>query len=207
MKRPCIYCGQDEGTTRDHIPPKCLFPKPCPNIALITVPCCEPCRRRDEINDALVRDLLISTREAEPHQAVQSQLASARNRSFKRPSQLRAVLRHMTQADVHSPGGIYLRSAPAFNLDSLVMDSFFERVARGLLHEERRCGFVSCTTQWSRSRDPVICTNFAREGRSRAIGDVFSYSVRFLEGHLASIWLLTFYDRLPFFIHLKPSVA
>ena len=207
MKRPCIYCGQNEGTTQDHIPPKCLFPRPSPNIALITVPCCEPCRRRDEINDALVRNLLISTCEAEPHQAVQSQLASTRNRSFKRPSQLKAVLRQMTQADVHSPGGIYLYSAPAFNLDSPVMDSFFHRVARGLLHEERRCGFVPCTTRWRPNRDPVTCANFAREGRSRGIGDVFSYSVCFLEGHLSSIWLLTFYDRLHFFIHLQPSVA
>ena len=206
MKHPCIYCGQKEGTTRDHIPPKCLFLRPCPNIARITVPCCEPCRRRDAKNDELIRNLLVSTREAEPHPVVQTQLAAARNRSFDHPSQFKAVLRQMVQADV-CRGGIYLRSAPAFNLDRPFMNRFFERVARGLLHEEKRCGFVPCTTEWRRTRDPVICAKFARERGSRAIGDVFSYSVLFSEGHLSSIWLLTFYDRLHFFVHLQASGA
>ena len=170
---------------------------------MITVPCCEPCRRRDETNDALVRNLLVSTCEAEPHQTVQDQLASARNRSFDLPSQFKAVLRHVIQTDVYSPGGIYLRSAPAFNLDSPIMDSFFHRVVRGFLHEERRCGFVPCAIIWRRKRDPVICADFARKCGSRAIGDIFSYSFLFSEGHLSSIWLLTFYDRLHFFIHLQ----
>jgi len=206
VKHPCIYCGQNEGTTQDHIPPKCFFPRPCPNISRITVPCCESCRRHDEKNDELVRNLLVSTCEAEPHQAVHDQLASTRNRSFERPSKFKAVLRHVIQADINSPGGIHLRSAPAFNLDSPVMDSFLHRVVRGLLQEERQCGFVPCTIEWCRKRDTVICADFARQRGSRAVGDVFSYSVWFSDGHLSSIWLLTFYDHLHFFIHLQTSV-
>jgi hypothetical protein len=151
--------------------------------------------------------LLISTREVEAHEIVQTQLAGARNRSFECPSQLKAVLRHMTQADVHSSGGVYLGSAPAFNLDTPVMDSFFHRVVRGLLHEERQCGFLPCTIQWRLSPDRVVYADFVRVGRSRSIGDIFSYSALFLEGHLASIWLLSFYGRLRFIVHLQPSVA
>lgn len=38
----CYLCGATENLTRDHIPPKGLFPKPRPSN-LYTVPCCEPC--------------------------------------------------------------------------------------------------------------------------------------------------------------------
>lgn len=203
MKQFCIYCGEKDATSLDHIPPKCLFLRPCPNVARITVPCCEPCRRRDETNDALVRNILISTREAEPHHAVQGQLAGARNRSFYHPSQLRAVLQHMTQADVHSAGGIYLGSAPAFDFGSSVMDGFLHRVTRALLHEEQKCGFVPSTIEWRVNPAPDVCHDLAREGRSRVVGDVFSYSALFLEGHLNSIWLLTFYESLRFVVHLQ----
>ena len=42
MKKSCIYCGNTEDLTKDHIPPKTLFPKPRPSN-LITVPCCKNC--------------------------------------------------------------------------------------------------------------------------------------------------------------------
>jgi hypothetical protein len=207
MKGLCIYCGEMEGTTHDHIPPKCFFPKPCPNIQRITVPCCEACRLQHETNDAFVRNLLISTIEAEPHQAVQSQLGTRRNRSFRDRQQLKAVLNHMALADVHSKAGIYLGSAPAFNFDSPRMDSFFHRLARGLLHEETQTGFVQSRIEWRRNPPPDICEDFLRQGRFRVVGDIFSYCVLLVEGELTSLWLLTFYERLRFIVLLRPIVA
>ncbi|EII2379429.1 TPA: hypothetical protein ACGG79_003481 [Vibrio cholerae] len=37
----CAICGFREATTRDHVPPKAIFPKPRP--AMITVPACSEC--------------------------------------------------------------------------------------------------------------------------------------------------------------------
>src|SRR5438093_4202996 len=115
MKRVCIYCGQNPGVTRDHIPPRCFFEEPCPNINRITVPCCLGCKVSGEPNDAAARNVLISTMEAEPHRVIQSQLANARNRAFKDHGQLSLVLKHMVWSDLYSAGSIYLGSAPAFN--------------------------------------------------------------------------------------------
>lgn len=40
----CIYCGRKALTTRDHVPPKCIFPKSSrQGLRLITVPACKKC--------------------------------------------------------------------------------------------------------------------------------------------------------------------
>ena len=38
----CCLCGIRPATTKDHIPPKCIFPSPRP-VDIITVPACEEC--------------------------------------------------------------------------------------------------------------------------------------------------------------------
>ena len=43
-KKLCCFCGIRPATTRDHIPPKCVFPEPRP-VDLITVPACEECNK------------------------------------------------------------------------------------------------------------------------------------------------------------------
>ena len=40
----CALCGKMAYLTKEHIPPRCLFPKPRPTgLQLITVPCCSEC--------------------------------------------------------------------------------------------------------------------------------------------------------------------
>lgn len=173
MKKVCIYCGQNPGTTRDHIPPRCFFETPCPNINLITVPCCETCRLAGEANDAKARNLIISTAPAEPHRVVQSQLADARNRAIDDCGQLPVLLDHMVQAAISTSSGLNLGAAPAFNLDSPVMDSFLHRMARGLLHSVKNIGFVPSKIQWQTNFQPDTFAIFA-SGLSGSFGDVFS---------------------------------
>jgi hypothetical protein len=205
-KALCIYCGKNPGATRDHIPPRCFFEEPCPNISRITVPCCEACKLADEPNDAKARNLIISTIQAEPHRVVETQLAGARNRALEFHGQLPVMLAHMVQADVHTPAGVYLGSAPAFNLDSPVMDAFLHRVVRGLLHSVRKTGFMPSTIQWRTNLPPVAFAIFA-SGISRTVGGVFSYRAVFVEESKDSLWLLTFYERLHFVVSLQSTVA
>jgi hypothetical protein len=46
----CTYCGAPSSTTRDHIPPKGIFPVPRPPD-LITVPAYEPCNLGASVRD------------------------------------------------------------------------------------------------------------------------------------------------------------
>jgi hypothetical protein len=48
--RSCYLCGAQERLTRDHIPPRNLFPQPRPTN-LITVDCCEVCNNGMNLSD------------------------------------------------------------------------------------------------------------------------------------------------------------
>jgi hypothetical protein len=50
IKQLCAICGKSEAVTRDHIPPKGIFPKPLPQD-LITVPACKNCNGGDSSLD------------------------------------------------------------------------------------------------------------------------------------------------------------
>lgn len=49
----CALCGVNQASTRDHIPPKAIFPKPRP--ALITVPACFECNNSASDHDDLFK--------------------------------------------------------------------------------------------------------------------------------------------------------
>jgi hypothetical protein len=52
-KGECYLCGTP-ATTQDHIPPKCMFPKPRPTD-LITVPSCCACNDKTKLDDEYFR--------------------------------------------------------------------------------------------------------------------------------------------------------
>jgi len=204
----CVYCGRHEGTTRDHVPPRCFFPTPMPNINRITVPCCDGCRISGGKNEALVRNIFISTIEAEPHAVVQSQLASKRTRSWEIDrTQFEAMLNAMVDVHLWSAAGRHLDWRPAFNLDRPVINDFFDRILRALVHEEREAGYVPSVTKWRLIRNPRICADFPANAKARFVGDTFSYHVAFVIGSLGSMWLITFYERLHVMAHFQPIAA
>ena len=141
--RSCIYCGLRPGDTLDHVPPKCVFDSPMPNgTQRITVPCCEVCRRAGQNDEALYRDLFISTRASEKNRKA-TNLAAKRNKSFENDwSQVERVVRHMCLVDVFTPQG-NVRDF-AFNFDSPEMHRFILRMCRALLHEEAGSGHIEC---------------------------------------------------------------
>jgi len=55
-EKRCYLCGSTENLTREHIPPKCLFPKPIPSgLRLHTVPCCYACNNSGSQDDEYLR--------------------------------------------------------------------------------------------------------------------------------------------------------
>lgn len=176
----CIYCGLREGSTRDHVPPECMFLSPMPNdIQMITVPCCEECRTGQQGDDAVARNFLISSAVAESQQASEDQIEKRRNRSLERDHTLLKQMRNaFTLADIFLEGKVFLGTAPAFNLNQPAMNRFFDRVARALFHEETESGYVTCTIEWRTIRDSRANNGFAKYAtHKRSIGDIFSYAV------------------------------
>jgi len=213
MEIICIYCGNRKATTKDHVPPKCLFPLPRPGN-LITVPCCEICNTKYGKDDERVRNLLTSLKTTEKHSAIKEQIAKKRDRSYirleGRPN-LRHIIASVEKVRCHTSGGIYLGKALAFNLDQPTIDRFIERMARALLYHENGIANAECHIVWKMApeeadivRMPPDMKAFILGGDVKDIGEgVFSYVGYFYPERVSSLWLLNFYSGIEFMIIVR----
>ena len=215
FKQLCIYCGQKKAAELDHIPPKCFFPSPRPNN-LITVPSCKDCNRRYGKVDEQARNLITSLERTEVHNAIQSKLSIKRDRSYRRKQgkfNFYDILDSIVIADVVSSNGIYLGKAPAFNLDTPMMNLFIERMTRALLFYENSIGYVKCEVEWRMAptkKDMEVMPSEIKQlllsAKVREVGGgIFSYAGLFRSGNINSLWILSFYSGIEFMSIIRES--
>lgn len=209
----CIYCGEREARTKDHVTPKCFFPTPRPSN-LITVPCCEVCNTKYGKDDERVRNILTSLATTEDHHAVKEQIAEKRDRSYTRVkgiSNFQDIVESIEIVARYTHCGIYLGKAPAFNLDQPTMDRFVERIARALLYQENAMEHTACDFEWKMAPDdatlnrmPPVFKAVLRCGKPKEIGEgVFSYVGYYFTGKAASLWVLNFYGGIEFMVKVR----
>ena len=73
---PCVYCGTNVATTKDHVLPECLFLPPLPNN-LIRVPACQPCNLKLSQDQDYLRDYLITDARTEWHPTARALMAGS----------------------------------------------------------------------------------------------------------------------------------
>lgn len=195
MNKSCTYCANGNGETDDHIPPKGFFQKKLPNNAqLITVPCCENCREKDQQDDGFVRNLFCSFWDTEAHPVVETDVAHRRNRSFlhdRTLAQLQADT--LVTVDIHTPAGIYVGTNRAYDLDQPIIDRFIERTCRAVLFEAFNVSYSPAKFEWR--NNPGIPQNVPARSKQRNILDVFHY-LAIPPSKNEHYWvILTFYKR------------
>jgi hypothetical protein len=182
MSKPaCIYCPAGVGSTRDHVPPRGFFQHPVPGDAqLITVPCCEACRKKDHANDELVRNILCSLKDTEPALYVAKHLLPRRDRAMEQSSsQILKMMGLVRRVVLPDEEGKAPKEDWAFSLDHPSIDQFLDRIGRALLFEEFHQGYFEATFGW-RLKPPIpdavykfAVANYPK----RNILDVIAYSV------------------------------
>ena len=83
-RKLCVYCRSPHNLTRDHSPPKSLFPPPRPKN-LTTVLCCRECHQGFNENDEYFRNYLIFASPNKGHGAAR-QLQESGLRSLQDPN-------------------------------------------------------------------------------------------------------------------------
>lgn len=134
----CVYCGVVGPVTRDHIPPKNLFPSPRPHN-LIAVPSCLKCNQSSSKDDEYFRLVLALRDDTADHPAVREILPSVR-RALSNPKKYRftrAFLRTFSEADIQTPAGIYIGKRPAYKVDLNRLERVARRTAIGLFFHRR----------------------------------------------------------------------
>lgn len=200
----CAYCGGAPETS-DHIPPKNLFSRPLP-ADLLTVPCCERCRKGWSKDDEYFRIALLSSSNLADVPAVQPVIESIL-RSLRRPQArglARLVESSLVRIEQRTKSGIIAGTDPAFRVQGPRLERVGARIIRALFFEEFRQPLP--TTHVARAAiqqhgldyllPSIQGVKFA-ELRSCAAGSFHYTFATVSEDPLSSIWLLDFFDRLP----------
>jgi hypothetical protein len=196
----CTYCGRQGLVTRDHVPPRSIFPDPKPQ-RLVTVPACEGCNEAFKVDDEYFRTFVITGN---------FQNLAARNLWDRKiigspnAETIRRILRRsMKDFELRSPGGLYLGKAPAVCLDARRTLRIAARIVLGLWWYHYRTRpepsiKIYAGRIWKLDgMEPIL--NACR--RSSIGGDVFAYAHGVpSEDTNQSVWFLQFFGGLTFFV-------
>jgi len=204
----CAHCGEMRRCGRDHIPPRALFHQANPGN-LITVPCCEPCRLVQPLDDEYFRAAVISC-----ERVFDAPLAQSARESFLRSltypeSQgfATSLSRNVIRVVSETAAGIYLGDHLEMQLEVPRINRVSQRIVRGLFcHERKRPLPQNYEVIGRLSPDGIdsILEILKREGIMfppiRSVGNgVFEYTFRASEEDLDSTILLAlFYQHLYF---------
>jgi len=209
----CAYCGQHGIVTRDHIPPKNLFPPPRPNN-LITVPCCLSCHEGWSDDDEYFRAMILSS------ELTQSHSDAAKNveiflQSLKRPEHEKFLARLWSSIgyiNVYTKSRLYLGIRPAIRYERARMDRIILRIVRGLFFKETGTVFPSTheviTAMPEQISDKLV--ELSQKIKTfkpwTSVGNkIFKYTVSFApEDQISSYWVMFFYDRFPVLAFVYP---
>jgi len=193
----CGYCGSQSPTTRDHIPPKGIFPSPRPDD-LITVPSCASCNQSASRSDEIFRAYLslhVGDDTASTSRLWNQALDGIRhNRRLQR-----RLLEGLQPVWLSTPSGVIHERGYGGPWDSDAHDTTIERMIRGLYfhHYDEVLGTrVRVKVHWFRSLEPTLLEATA-ECEQRSVGSgQFVYRFGRVSDHpLHSIWLFEFHKR------------
>jgi hypothetical protein len=193
MKKLCYNCGT-AASTKDHVPPRCLFPKNN-RSQLITVPSCAECNQGTSFDEQYFLVTLTSRRDHNPAQLAvweQRVLPQLQEKDFEG---LRKSLLSDTRL-IWLPSHKGFDETPIVRVDMTRVNRVIKKTARGLYYHELGRPLASTDTvkvyfepkNWL----PELA---ARTAAPTTIHEgVFSYRYAVAGG--ASIWWLLFYDRI-----------
>lgn len=205
----CVFCGRS-ATTRDHVPPKGIFPDPKPSD-LITVPACDLCNSKTKLDDEYFRWLVATASGADEqaHQLIKNRVVPKFQR---RPALLHMVMKGATHVDVHSEGGIYLGKQPAFHFDRGRIQTVIDKTIRGLYFKKLRVILPKDVVVANFVLNPIFNDEMKNAICSLPLNNigngVFSYRY-WVEDTMPeeSFWLLMFFDKILFFAKTEPNNA
>ena len=197
--QPCVYCHSNADLTRDHVPPKCFFPKPRP-ADLITVPACRRCNQHHEKDEEFfLASLMFSDAGiGEAGRALWQQ--TVRSMLFRKRGVGKAIRTLLRPVELRSPAGLYLRNGYALEIDYARLESVVRKIVKGLyFHEfgEPLVAQAQVESNWLNTRSVASQARPYVERLphgSRSWPGVFEYRCgRTDEAPDKSIWLMMFF--------------
>jgi len=210
--KTCIYCGSSEKLTKDHIPPKCLFPEPTPRN-LITVPCCEKCNRKFSKDDEYFRDVILMREDIFDLEDLET-LRNKVIRSLRRAESSKykkKLISGSEKINVFTKNGLFIGEKTTYNVDLNRLRKVIDRITRGLYFKkegkvlDQNYDVKTYTSEdianWNlKSQEEwlLLLVNILQK-RLHHFGKIFAYNYLLAKDDSnASVWLFNFYQKIVF---------
>lgn len=196
IRGSCIYCGTSGALTKDHVPPKCLFPKP--RGPQITVPACKACNQSFKKDDEYFAMAIAVESYVDHPSAFQVWEQSLRPMILQGQGLRRMLSASILDGDVVTPTGVYLPDRKAIRFKKSRILRVVKRIVRGLLWHHYKVR-PSEEAVFEVHRNPTLndpIANFINSMTQLSwIGDdIFRYRHSLVAGDPdGSIWCLQFY--------------
>jgi len=202
----CAFCGKSPAKTKDHIPPRGIFPRPRPG--LITVPACLRCNSGTSKIEEAFR-VYLSLRVGVNNDSTSKLWNNEAMRTLRHNPRLRnRIIKSMRPISVRSHAGVILAERTGGPWPREVHDPVIEKTIRGLYFhhygeilgervkiEIQWLRTVEDLENWSRRVDPSLeqlWTELPGAGNVGAGHFRYRYA-KAIESPLYSTWLFDFY--------------
>jgi hypothetical protein len=199
LAKICVYCGNKPGTTKDHVPPKKLFPEPRPTNT-VTVPCCEECQKKYK-KDEDVFAAWINFGPAGASKVGKALWNQKLRRTYKKDYGVRKVIADsFRQISLVTPGGIYLGKKLAIKIDRRRLINVLKKIILGLFYVEYRerlpeevpIDIIGVAGNDQRIEEVIKVTQEATVSWE----NIFEYRhTRLDQNSFESLWIMSFYRR------------
>ena len=203
----CIYCGNEQNITSDHVPPRCLFSKPRPH--LITVPACAECNNAAKLDDEYFR--IVVSAGVQDNLEGQKVWREGAIRTLKRSEKLRKHLLNNTRAvDIVTPAGVIVGTSHAFKAENKRIKRVVIRIVRGLLwhHYKVKTDDQTAFDLYVDADVTSIIETLQLTSVSSIGGTAFQYRHSTAEDDPgSSLWWLRFYQNRHFVVIISGKLA
>ncbi len=194
----CVYCGNNPGTTSDHVPPKSLFPLPRP-LNMVTVPSCEECQARFK-KDEDVFMAWITFGPAGESPAGRLLWEQKLKRTYKKDGGVKKVIaRSFRQVSLETPGGIYAGKRLAISIDPERKNNVLKKIVRGLFwveYKERLPENVPIEIYGIHGKDKLVHELIAVTYEATTAWEgIFEYRHGRAPERSESYWIMSFFRR------------
>lgn len=187
----CAICGVMVAVTRDHIPPRSIFPRPLP-VQLITVPACSHCNNGAAISDEIFRVYLAVVTAYFDPEATRAWKEGALRTLDKNPRIMRDFVASIGGHVVDEHGVERLLVA----FPAQVYNSTCERIVRGLFyqhHREAPGARMRCIVTPQPQLSPTLYDQ-THDWHGGGVGESnFVYRFGRAPNSLRSLWILQFF--------------
>lgn len=208
--KPCAYCGERPGKTKDHPIPACLFdilPK-----TMITVKACGKCNGQKSLYDTYLRDYLVMDVIGSEHPTAQTIFNDKVVRAATRnQSKIARALVEAKDEPVYTQSGLYLGHAPVAEVDVDMITRGIGFIVRGLYYHATEvrfpinCHFEVKRTFFTKINEVIDLFSSLQIHGSFHLSNVASVSYTRAEDPTITLWLLKFYDSVVFTVSTFPS--